>query len=775
MSKAKSFRSRKVDAKRPLPVYRASEIPDLDEGLSAQRSVPLVETGVEKEEETEHHLQAAISASQTNNSVQPVYIPTPDASRIAPDYDVFYRAQFHRPHTYIRFSSTVEECGGVGYTMDDADKRWLDAWLASPDAEPPAPSDGATAVGANGARRSISPITLLDEDLFENIMDAFEDLSERQVGAENWPYEQVESAVKSLSLRPASQHPQVLAAMSDIPHAVKATFAHWQARRKAQPQGSMSIMPRLRTEERSQKETDPYVCFRRRELKPIRKTRRSDAQSFDKLRQLRAELHQACHLLELVDRREKMRRESLVLEQLCFDQKMTMRDLRKRLGYKDESDGLYHIKKKIKKADIRVTPGGSAKAHQRPLLGLPGQAGHGDELSLRVSAAMAMSSAHDEQFAKRIDEELQQRRVRDIGWRDITEDPFQPFAMPLGEQRFRAFNQRASHQYRRRVGRGGRVFLDRRALRQPMPAFSAPMVHGVHNKGDYSTDAADAVRRLAERMRYDCDGESSWPDPWAAAKFDEWSPGLLSYRAGLLTPADMQQARTRPWLAGQPRPPPRSLASVQEKLQHALTADITASLSPSGAAPLGAGLDEGSAVVAHAAPQTVTMETSPKHAAPTGHPADTSPAVGTPSKHAHFTPGPTLSPSPVSPMSHSPAVKAAPSPVTPKPPLPSPSAVVNANRNMGALMLTTGDALARSIPSAHAPSTPQAVHTSNPFDVVSSSLGGPLGKTPLMCNSPMLTGTPDSPALAAGSVLNSAMLGRKKRSIKLQSVPADAS
>jgi enhancer of polycomb-like protein len=57
MSKAKSFRSRKVDAKRPLPVYRASEIPDLDEGLNAQRAVPIIETGVEKEEETVGYLR----------------------------------------------------------------------------------------------------------------------------------------------------------------------------------------------------------------------------------------------------------------------------------------------------------------------------------------------------------------------------------------------------------------------------------------------------------------------------------------------------------------------------------------------------------------------------------------------------------------------------------------------------------------------------------------------------------------------------------------------
>jgi hypothetical protein len=167
------------------------------------------------------------------------------------------------------------------------------------------------------------------------------------VGVENWSFDQVESALQNLTARPNAARTRVLAALVDIPHAVQATLEHWQRRRKALPPGRTSIMPRLKTEDRSQKETDPFVCFRRRELRPIRKTRRSDAQSLAKLRQLRAELHQACHLLELVDRREKMRRESLMLEQLCFDQKMIMRDLRKRLGYKNEADGLYHIKVSI--------------------------------------------------------------------------------------------------------------------------------------------------------------------------------------------------------------------------------------------------------------------------------------------------------------------------------------------------------------------------------------------------------------------------------------------
>ncbi|RKP28084.1 enhancer of polycomb-like-domain-containing protein [Syncephalis pseudoplumigaleata] len=336
MNKAKSFRSRKVDAKRPLPVYRASEIPDLDENLSAQRSVPLVDTGVEKDEETEHHLQAAISAANAaidGSTAQPVYIPTPDASRLVPDYEAIARPVFHRPHTYIRFSSTVEECGGIGYVMSEADKQWLTQWQtehgeAAPDAE--------AAGGAGSSRMQ------LDDDLFEDVMDTLEDLADRQPGTLNKSYAEVEALIKETALRPNIQHANVVTALVEMPKDIEAVFGYWKTRRRAR-QGA-SIMPQLKTEDPSQKETDPYVCFRRREVKPMRKTRRSDAQSLDKLRQLRSELYLACNLLELVDRREKMRQESLALEQLCFDQKMIMRELRRKYNFKDESDGLYHVK-----------------------------------------------------------------------------------------------------------------------------------------------------------------------------------------------------------------------------------------------------------------------------------------------------------------------------------------------------------------------------------------------------------------------------------------------
>jgi hypothetical protein len=45
------MRARKLDYSRRLHVYRAEEVPDLDDQTQFARSVPVVATGVEKEEE----------------------------------------------------------------------------------------------------------------------------------------------------------------------------------------------------------------------------------------------------------------------------------------------------------------------------------------------------------------------------------------------------------------------------------------------------------------------------------------------------------------------------------------------------------------------------------------------------------------------------------------------------------------------------------------------------------------------------------------------------
>lgn len=48
---ARAYRQRKVGIKTVMPIYFERDIPDFDEEASLQRTVPLVESGVEKEEE----------------------------------------------------------------------------------------------------------------------------------------------------------------------------------------------------------------------------------------------------------------------------------------------------------------------------------------------------------------------------------------------------------------------------------------------------------------------------------------------------------------------------------------------------------------------------------------------------------------------------------------------------------------------------------------------------------------------------------------------------
>lgn len=46
-----SFRARALDATKPIPVFRAEEIPDLPDFAAINRQVPQMPTGMEKEEE----------------------------------------------------------------------------------------------------------------------------------------------------------------------------------------------------------------------------------------------------------------------------------------------------------------------------------------------------------------------------------------------------------------------------------------------------------------------------------------------------------------------------------------------------------------------------------------------------------------------------------------------------------------------------------------------------------------------------------------------------
>ncbi|KAI5289134.1 Enhancer of polycomb-like protein 1, partial [Ascosphaera atra] len=87
-------------------------------------------------------------------------------------------------------------------------------------------------------------------------------------------------------------------------------------------------------------DADPYVCFRRREVRQVRKTRGRDAQSAEKLRRLRKELEDARELLRRVCERENMRKDQLVLERKVFQQRCEFKEMKRKLGIKEDDDEL---------------------------------------------------------------------------------------------------------------------------------------------------------------------------------------------------------------------------------------------------------------------------------------------------------------------------------------------------------------------------------------------------------------------------------------------------
>lgn len=124
-------------------------------------------------------------------------------------------------------------------------------------------------------------------------------------------------------------------------------YEHWRSRRVAN--GNRWLTPRLKFETgQDTDDADPYVCFRRRELRQIRKTRNRDAQSAEKLRKLRVELESARIILQLVKSRELRRREQLETDRRIFNQRLEAKRMKRELGIKGDDEDF--INQKVSKA-----------------------------------------------------------------------------------------------------------------------------------------------------------------------------------------------------------------------------------------------------------------------------------------------------------------------------------------------------------------------------------------------------------------------------------------
>ncbi|BES97312.1 enhancer of polycomb [Nesidiocoris tenuis] len=271
---SKLFRAKALDASKHLPIYRSEELPDLPEYSAINRAVPQMPSGMNKEEESEHHLQRAI--------VTGLIIPTPEVDVVPPneDYDRMVPANYKPPRQLIHMQPFMMEEDVPDYDMDSEDEKWL-----------------------SQQKLDITPLK------FEEMMDQLE---------------------KNCAQNIASQNRKDLLLKEDDELSI-AIYDYWLAKRiKSQPQ---PLVPTVRTEVNNRGATgnmdnNPYLAFRRRtEKMQTRKHRKNDETSYEKMVKLKRDLTRALQLLEIVKKRESAKKDLVELTVKIFEKRYQANDM----------------------------------------------------------------------------------------------------------------------------------------------------------------------------------------------------------------------------------------------------------------------------------------------------------------------------------------------------------------------------------------------------------------------------------------------------------------
>ncbi|XP_034510441.1 enhancer of polycomb homolog 2 isoform X3 [Ailuropoda melanoleuca] len=240
-------------------------MPDLNDCVSINRAVPQMPTGMEKEEESEHHLQRAISAQQVfREKKESMVIPVPEAESNVNYYNRLYKGEFKQPKQFIHIQPFNLDNEQPDYDMDSEDETLLNRL---------------------NRKMEIKPLQ------FEIMIDRLEKASSNQL----------------VTLQEAKL------LLNEDDYLIKAVYDYWVRKRK-NCRGP-SLIPQIKQEKRDgSTNNDPYVAFRRRtEKMQTRKNRKNDEASYEKMLKLRREFSRAITILEMIKRREKTKRELLHL------------------------------------------------------------------------------------------------------------------------------------------------------------------------------------------------------------------------------------------------------------------------------------------------------------------------------------------------------------------------------------------------------------------------------------------------------------------------------
>ncbi|XP_063932249.1 enhancer of polycomb homolog 1-like [Zophobas morio] len=308
-----NFRARQLEHSKPLPILLAEDIPGIDMNTYVQRALPRMATGMEKEEEEEHHLKIILRQDGGLASTTSV-IPTPTAGEKVDYYDEIYQKDFMLPGPYIRIKDLPQSVEFVDYDADSED----DAWLARRDYRH---SLLACVFYANVSYWFYIRIhgDRISCHSFETMID------------------RLECAAPGQKALPSFHQVRDLLKMDDS--AAMEVYEYWKSKR-ARNQG-LPLRPVVKTDKSNDPASvsNPYVAFRRRADKILtRKHRKVEEHSYERMVKLKRDFEKLRTLLEMVKKREKLKRERIHLALEIFEARLSANDwtFREFIKEKDE-------------------------------------------------------------------------------------------------------------------------------------------------------------------------------------------------------------------------------------------------------------------------------------------------------------------------------------------------------------------------------------------------------------------------------------------------------
>jgi enhancer of polycomb-like protein len=152
----------------------------------------------------------------------------------------------------------------------------------------------------------------------------------------------------------------------------KAIYPHWKERRI--DRGGRRIMPALNVSfsipyltlthlfqfDESDTLNESYVCFRRRDVKAVRKTRASQATPFDKFYRLSTELAVALDIAQATESREPLKKECFQQDRDLFEKRLAFVECKRKVsppGDKNDDDLIFDKERTRKKLPkyVRLT------------------------------------------------------------------------------------------------------------------------------------------------------------------------------------------------------------------------------------------------------------------------------------------------------------------------------------------------------------------------------------------------------------------------------------